>query len=114
MKKIVVAIVALTVCMTVAAETKASPDAKKADAARIEVSDVDCIKGVVTDKVSKEVLAGVAVEYNGQKTYTDLDGKFSLRKSSNVSDLRLSLISYEDRSLNVTDKNEVNVELRQR
>jgi hypothetical protein len=116
MKKIVLALLVLTVAFSTFAESKASPDAKMADALNVNVQNVDFIKGVVTDKVSKEALVGVAVECNGQKTYTDLDGCFSLRKSPISKDLVVSLISYENQTLKVDNLKEsnINIELRQR
>lgn len=116
MKKIALALIALTVGFSTFAESKASPDAKKADALSVNVQNVDFIKGVVTDKASKEVLAGVAIECNGQKIYTDLDGCFALPKSLLANDLVVSFISYENQTLKVDKlkENNLNIELRQR
>lgn len=78
---------------------------------------VKCVQGQVVDKNTNEVLAGVAVCYNGQKVYTDFDGKFML---SNVCGDKCTVIvtqiSYEPQTveLNIQNTETCNVLLSKR
>lgn len=60
------------------------------------------LSGVVYDMDSAETLAGVSITANGQKVYTDLDGRFCL---DNLCDgtctLTVSLISYQEQTLEI-------------
>ena len=70
------------------------------------------VKGLVLDKITKETLAGAVITANGQKVYTDLDGNFAL---SNLCDgkcqLKVSLISYEDQTIEVDTKKSTVIEV---
>lgn len=60
------------------------------------------IAGKVVDKNTRETLAGVKIVLDGQKVYTDLDGNFMLTNvSSDKVQLKASLISYEEKTLDV-------------
>ncbi|MEA4935205.1 MAG: carboxypeptidase-like regulatory domain-containing protein [Paludibacter sp.] len=67
--------------------------------AEITIAD-NQVKGIVYDKSTRESLAGVAVSFNDQKVYTDLDGKFVIPNAGpDKKELRVSMISYEDQIL---------------
>jgi hypothetical protein len=116
MKKLLWIAVAAVISLNAAAEGKPSANASKTDIISVQKSDADFIQGMVTDKNSKETLAGVAVECDGQKTYTDLEGRFTLRKPVKSSEIVISYISYEEQKVKLNDltSNRISVELRQR
>lgn len=117
MKKITGLLLATIFSVASFAETKPSTNLMKSETS--VVSPVAGIQGVVVDKETKEALAGVAILCNGEKTYTDFEGRFSLR-TSGVADkgteLTVRLISYEDYAVKVVDlKNtSLQIELKQR
>lgn len=75
------------------------------------------LKGVVFDKLTNENLAGVVVNANGQKVYTDLDGNFTVQNVCNGKcSITISMISYADRTMEVDTENgqQLRIELSQR
>lgn len=73
------------------------------------------LKGLVSDKQTKESLVGVTVFANGKKVYTDLDGNFSVSNlCGGKCQVTVSLISYKDQTIEVdtqvSDKLEVKLE----
>jgi hypothetical protein len=72
------------------------------------------VKGKVIDKATGESLAGVALSVDGSDKvyYTDFEGTFVI---SNISkgehNLSASMISYKERSLSFSNKNEITVEI---
>lgn len=85
--------------------------------AKTEVMDQKIVlKGMVFDKLTHETLAGAIVTANGQKVYTDLDGNFVISNlCGDKCQLKVSLISYEDQTLEVDthNTNDVQVKLQQ-
>ena len=60
------------------------------------------LKGLISDNLTNETLAGAVVTANGQKVYSDLDGNFSINNlCEGKCQLKISLISYEDQVLEV-------------
>jgi hypothetical protein len=114
MKKIILTLAVITLSVSVFAESKASPEVKKVEASSIKNMNDAYIHGIVTDKNSKESLAGVAVECEGQKTYTDLEGNFTLRKPLKSTEVVLSMISYEVQKIKIENDTELSIQLRQR
>ncbi len=75
------------------------------------------VSGKVIDKDTKEGLAGVAVEANGEKVYTDFDGNFTISNlCGNNCEVSVSMISYETQTIAVNPSNSktLDVSLRQR
>lgn len=85
-----------------------------APAPKVELqSQVTVLKGMISDSQTNETLAGAVITANGQKVYSDLDGNFSI---NNLCDgkcqLKISLISYEDRVLEVDLQNAKTIEIK--
>lgn len=75
------------------------------------------VHGQVIDKNTHEVLAGVAINANGQKVYTDFDGKFTISNlCGDKCTIVISQISYEPQTveLNTQESNALNVLLSKR
>ncbi len=53
------------------------------------------INGYVIDSNTGEALAGVMITTLNDTTYSDLDGHFNLKKSSDSTNIKFQLISYE-------------------
>lgn len=53
------------------------------------------ISGTVYDKQTHETLCGVSVITDKDTTYTDFDGHFKLKNSSDITKIRFEMISYE-------------------
>jgi hypothetical protein len=65
------------------------------------------ISGVIVDKTSNERLAGVAIVVNGQKIYTDLNGRFEINSTKGSKlHLKVSMISYNDKVLEFDSSDE--------
>jgi len=97
---------------TLLAKTNAGAEAKTT-----VVANTVELNGFIFDKNTNESLAGVVVHVNGQKVYTDLDGNFSVSNvCSGVCELRISLISYEDRIVRIDTRkdNDLKIALKQR
>ena len=93
--------------------------AKEASPAKAEaavVTTVQEIKGMVFDKMTNESLAGASVIINGKKVYTDLDGNFSIPAQTGNCEIRISMISYEDKvvTVNLNGQSALKIELNQR
>jgi hypothetical protein len=114
MKKVMFIALVSVILFSVNASAKdsASPEVK----AEVTVQS-NTLKGMVSDKLTKETLAGATITANGQKVYTDLDGNFSI---SNVCggkcQLKISLISYKEQTVEVNTNNpeSLQVKLEQR
>lgn len=114
MKKIIFSIVALIAVFSLSAKEVASPEAKASTANEV-ISTVK-VSGMIFDKNTNESLAGAVITIDGQKIYSDLDGKFEIKnpKGSKVQ-IKVSLISYEDKIIELDSNNEiVKIELNQR
>jgi len=92
---------------------EASPAAKAESAV---VTTATEIKGMVFDKTTNESLAGASVLINGKKVYTDLDGNFTIPANSGNCELRISMISYEEKvmTVNLNGASTLKIELNQR
>ncbi|MDD3077727.1 MAG: carboxypeptidase-like regulatory domain-containing protein [Paludibacter sp.] len=91
-------VVMLAFVSNVSAKETANAEAK---AAVINTTS-QVIKGIVSDKLTNESLAGAKITLNGQKIYSDLDGNFELPKTDlQKFQLKISMISYEDLLVNV-------------
>jgi hypothetical protein len=68
----------------------------------VETQSTTVLRGSVSDKITKETLAGAVVTANGQKVYTDLDGNFTI---SNVCEghckVKINYISYVEQNIDV-------------
>jgi len=77
------------------------------------------LKGMIFDNQTAETLAGAVITANGQKVYSDLDGKFSIKNVCNGKcQLKISLISYKEQTIEVDvdsqDSKPVQIKLQQR
>lgn len=113
MKKVIFAIIALVVSLSISAKEPASPEAKAA--ATTEVSTFK-LSGIITDKATNESLAGAVISINGQKLYSDLDGQFEIKNTTGEKlQLKVSMISYEDKIIEIDSNNQtVKISLSQR
>lgn len=62
----------------------------------------DNVSGIVADKNTKELLAGVRVTSDVDTTYTDLNGRFNIKYDSDTVNLVFYLVSYETDTLELT------------
>jgi len=112
MKKLfIIAMVALMgLNVTVSAAKKADKEANTE-----VIADSKEIRGVVCDKTTNESLAGAVVMLNGQKIYTDLEGNFILKNVDTDSELKISMISYQEKTikLDVTGQKSIKILLSQ-
>lgn len=69
------------------------------------------IAGVVTDRVSKQPIAGVSVRFDGHSygAVTNAEGYYSLHRPENGGTLILSFIGYETRKIAVTRQSKMDV-----
>jgi hypothetical protein len=113
MKKVIFAIIALVISLSISAKEPASPEAKATIAAEVLAFK---LSGTITDKVTNESLAGAVISINGQKLYSDLDGQFEIKNTSGEKlQLKVSMISYEDKIIELDSNNQtVNISLSQR
>ncbi len=97
-----------------------SISAKENQASETKVETVDqvrVLKGLVSDRLTHETLAGAVITANGQKVYTDLDGNFSLSNlCGNKCQIKVSLISYADETIEIDTNNlqPIQIKLQQR
>jgi hypothetical protein len=63
------------------------------------------LTGTVSDKSSKELLAGVKVQYGTTSVYTNLDGEFTMPLDTTRT-LFLRYISYNDTIINLDNTKE--------
>ncbi len=98
----------LFISINVSASKNPIPEAK------VEVSvQTPSLKGMILDNQTKETLAGAVVTANGQKVYSDLDGNFSINNLCNGKcQLKISLISYEDQTVEVDLQKASNVQIK--
>ncbi len=73
------------------------------------------ISGKIVDSVSKEALTGVKilVEELNQVVYTDFEGNFYIPVSTDkeISKLKISYISYEEKSVEINAGSSLNIEI---
>jgi hypothetical protein len=114
MKKLFSIVLVSVAIFSLSAKTVASPEAKAAVVSEV-VSSVK-LNGIIFDKDTKESLAGAVITLNGQKIYSDLDGKFDLSNVSGKVQLKVSLISYEEKTIEFDSSNNstLKIELNQR
>jgi hypothetical protein len=114
MKKLFSIVLVSVAIFSLSAKGVASPDAKAAVVSEV-VSSVK-LNGIIFDKDTKESLAGAVITLNGQKIYSDLDGKFDLSNVSGKVQLKVSLISYEEKTIEFDSSNNstLKIELNQR
>lgn len=72
-------------------------------------------KGKIIDSQTKEPLAGVKIcdDENGVAVYTDFDGNFEFKTSSNQKEIKVSYISYEETSVTVDQLTGKTIEINQ-
>jgi len=114
MKKLFSIVLLSVAVFSLSAKGVAAPEAKAAVASEV-VSTVK-LNGFIFDKNTKESLAGAVITVNGQKIYSDLDGKFDISKVSGKVQLKVSMISYEEKTFEIDTNNSstLNIELNQR
>ncbi|KAB2825007.1 MAG: carboxypeptidase-like regulatory domain-containing protein [Bacteroidales bacterium] len=114
MKKVILIALLSVFVVNVSMMAKEAAPAKKAETA--VVTSVSEIKGMVFDKSTKETLAGASVLINGKKVYTDLDGNFTIPATTGKCELKISMISYEDKvmTVNLNGQSSLKIELNQR
>lgn len=115
MKKLFTIAILFTFIAALSAKETASPEAKAAVAS--EIVSTKKISGVLLDKATKENLAGAVITVNGQKVYSDLDGKFEISNINNAKLLiKVNMISYESSVVEIDPSNMSNlsIELSQR
>ncbi len=115
MKKFFSIVLMSAAIFSLSAKEVASPEAKTSVVSEV-VSAVN-LNGLIFDKDTKESLAGAVVTVNGQKIYSDLDGKFIISNVKNSKlQIKVSLISYEDKTFEIDPSNtsSLKVELNQR
>jgi hypothetical protein len=70
------------------------------------VATTTSLEGRVIDKNTHETLAGVKIIVEGQKVYTDLDGRFVVTNiAPRKLQLKTSMISYEDQVIEIEPQN---------
>jgi hypothetical protein len=114
MKKLFSIVLVSVAIFSLSAKGVASPEAKAAVVSEV-VSSVK-LNGIIFDKDTNESLAGAVITLNGQKIYSDLDGKFDLSNVSGKVQLKVSLISYEEKTIEFDSSNNstLKIELNQR
>jgi len=115
MKKLFSIVLVSVLVFSLSAKGTATTEAKASTASEV-ISSVK-LNGIIFDKDTKESLAGAVVTINGQKIYSDLDGKFVINNINNTKlQVKVSLISYEEKTFEIDPSNasSINVELNQR
>jgi hypothetical protein len=94
------------ICLSFSA-TNISAEKNQVLETKVETNDqTRTLKGLVSDKLTQETLAGAIITYNGQKVYTDLDGNFSLSNlCGSKCQIKVSLISYVDELIEIDTNN---------
>ena len=60
------------------------------------------LRGLVSDKLTNETLAGAVITANGQKVYTDLDGNFTIPNiCEGRCNVKINYISYVEQNIDV-------------
>lgn len=116
MKKFTIALVAFSFCSLAFVSANPAPEIKPTTVATVAKADPNVITGKVTDKNTKEALAGAVVECDNQKAYTDLEGNFTISKTKKATELVVRLISYSPITLKLNEIQDpcVSISLRQR
>ncbi len=116
MKKII--FLSLIAVFAVVLNVNAKEPAAKAEVkTELTVTKTNELKGVIYDKKTNESLAGAVITANGQKVYSDLDGRFTIPNVCGGScTIKISMISYQDQTIevNTNDVSSVNIKLNQR
>ncbi len=115
MRKLFSIVLLSATIFSLSAKGSASPEAKPSVISEV-LSSVN-LNGIIFDKDTKESLAGAVVTVNGQKIYSDLDGKFVINNVNNAKvQLKVSLISYEEKTFEIDPSNasSLKIELNQR
>jgi len=114
MKKVFSIVLLSVAIFSLSAKGTASPEAKPSVVSEV-VSSVK-LNGIIFDKDTKESLAGAVITVNGQKIYSDLDGKFNISNVAGKVQLKVSMISYEEKTFEIDPSNasSLNIELNQR
>ncbi len=90
-------------------ELKKDGNNKSAESTNITIS------GKIVDSMSKEALVGVkiSIENSDVTVYTDFEGnfQFSVPQSTSLNNLKVSYISYEEKTLNLSsvETNEIEI-----
>lgn len=85
------------VILTAVATMNAEPAVEMASSKSVAIKSVS---GTVTDANTQEPLAGVTLECNGKKYYSDLEGKFTLTVPATSQErIVVSLISYQSSTI---------------
>lgn len=91
-----------------------SKNAKSISSPVVNTKSATTIKGTVYDSNTNETLAGVSVLVNGEKTYTDLDGNFEIQNVNPQNcEITVKFISYEDQTIKVNNKKDLDIKLKQ-
>jgi hypothetical protein len=118
MKKLIFTL--MVMCMVASLHAKNNEAARNEVPSKAVVSEMDempLLLGRVVDHQTSEKLAGVKILCNGREYYTDLNGVFRIEKRSSGDDvLQISMISYEDKSVQVDPKTrgDLVIQLKQR
>lgn len=110
MKKLILALMIVVSALSMRAENKAENSVESAKSTESVVKSM--LTGKVTDPSTNEALAGATVIVNGKKTFTDLDGNFTVETVKGKDcEITVAMISYQtekmviksqaDQSLNV-------------
>jgi len=93
------------ICLSISA-TNISAEKNQVLETKVENEQTRTLKGLVSDKLTQETLAGAIITYNGQKVYTDLDGNFSLSNlCGSKCQIKVSMISYVDELIEIDTNN---------
>jgi len=115
MKKFFSIVLFSAMVLSLSAKNNANPEAKPSVVS--EVVSATNLNGFIFDKDSKESLAGAVITVNGQKIYSDLDGKFAINNINNAKlQVKVSMISYEEKTFELDPANSTSlkIELKQR
>ena len=113
MKKVfLVIIMACTIFAGYASDKEANE--KTTTTSSGEMAEVYTVKGTVTD-LAGELLAGVTVQVNGKKVFTDLDGKFVVPGVCKDCRIQVNMISYQPQtvSFDAAGQKELKIALKQ-
>lgn len=110
MKKLILSVIVILFAINISANSS-KESVNNEMSTKITVKD-NQVKGVVFDKSTNESLAGVAVLFNGQKVYTDLDGNFIINNVGLTQyELKITMISYEDQTLIIDPLRETSLKI---
>lgn len=114
MKKFFSIVLVSVAIFSLSAKGVAAPEAKPSVVSEV-ISDVK-LNGVIFDKDTNESLAGAVITVSGQKIYSDLDGKFDINNVTGKVQLKVSMISYEEKTFEIdpTNTSSLKIELNHR